>query len=168
VPPASDDTGFAAQPFSGFTSPVLAGVSPGLEAAVASNILVYPPPPLRVLVADDEPDARAALRELLHVWGHRVCEAATAAQALELAASFRPDVALVGVVLPDMDGLELAARLRSLPGLEGLAVVAVTGDAGPETVRRSDQAGVRYYLVKPVDPVLLRGVLGSIRYGEGD
>jgi CheY-like chemotaxis protein len=133
---------------------------------VIPNTPTYPLPPMRVLVVDDESDTRATLRVMLNVWGHRVCEAATADQALELAGSFQPDVVLLDLVLPGLDGLDLAVQLRRLPGLERTAMVALTGHPSEDKRQQAYESGVRHFLVKPADPVLLRGLLGSIRYPD--
>src|SRR5262245_34706281 len=146
--------------------PPTATLLPGWESPMPTPTPPSPLPPLRVLVVDDSPEARASLRQLLGIWGHPVCEAADADEALRLAPEFRPEVALVDVVMPGMDGLELASRLKEVPGLEGLAVVALTGQTDDEKIRRAYQVGVRHYLVKPADPVLLRGILGAIRYKD--
>ncbi len=124
----------------------------------------FPPPPMRVLVADDDAGARAALRELLRVWGHEVSEAADAEEAVTAAAAFRPDVLMVDGELAGAAGLP--ARLRALPGLEGVAVVVMAEGGAEETLRAAQEAGVRHRLCKPADPVLLRRVLGAIRYGD--
>jgi CheY-like chemotaxis protein len=122
----------------------------------------YSLPPLRILVVDDCPDTRESFRHLLGIWGHQVCEAADAAAALEAAIVFRPDVALVDIVLPGQDGLDLAEQLRALPGLEQIVVVTLTGYPGPDKIDRSYAVGARHFLTKPADPVLLRGLLGSL------
>src|SRR5262245_41204811 len=112
-------------------------------------------PPLCVLVVDDSPDARSSLRQLLGIWGHPVCEAADADEALRLTPAFRPDVALVAVALPGSDGRE------------GVAAVALSGPSDAGELARAFQVGTRHYLTKPVEPTLLRRALGTIR-GQDD
>jgi DNA-binding response OmpR family regulator len=128
--------------------------------------ITYPLPPMRVLVVDDEADARAALRGLLRIWGHEVCEAANAEEALRLAADFRPEVLLVNLKLPEGDGVALGTRLRELPGLDKLAVVLLAGRPDEEELQKASQAGTCHYLIKPPNPILLRSLLGSIRYTD--
>src|SRR5262245_21633312 len=111
-------------------------------------------PPLRVLIVDGCPGDRAALGRLLGIWGHPVCEAADADEALRLVPSVRPDVALVDVALPGRNGRG------------GVAVVALTGPSVAEKLERAFQIGARCYLAKPVDPALLGSILGAI--GERD
>jgi CheY-like chemotaxis protein len=88
---------------------------------------------------------------------------AVASKALERARAFHPDVAVVDVVMPGVGGLELAPRLLGVPGLERLAVVVLTGHTSEDRLDGAYRAGARHYLVKPADPVLLRGLLGSLR-----
>src|SRR5262249_4360414 len=81
---------------------------------------------LRILVVDDWPDAAESLRVLLHLWGHDVQIAGNGPEALRLAADFQPQVALLDLQMPHMDGGELGRRLRQLPGLERLLLIATT------------------------------------------
>jgi CheY-like chemotaxis protein len=114
---------------------------------------------LRVLVVDDCPDTRTGLRHLLRRWGHEVDEAAAGPAALSLAASFRPDVVLLDVGLPGMDGREVARQLRAIPGLEKALLVAVTGFGEPDNVTDCLQAGCDTHLLKPYDPLALKQLL---------
>ena len=114
---------------------------------------------LRVLVVDDCPDTRMTLRLLLALWGHDVREAADGPAALEAAARFRPHVVLLDLVLPGLDGFEVARRLRKLPGLSDVLLVAVTAYGSEEDRRRGREAGFDHYLVKPVEVRDLRRVL---------
>jgi two-component system, OmpR family, response regulator len=114
---------------------------------------------LRVLVVDDCPDLRASLRILLGLWGHDVREAPDGHAALRLAAAFRPDAVLLNVGLPGLDGYEVARRLRRLPGLGGVLLVAVTGYGSPKDVAACRAAGFDHHLLKPFDPVALERLL---------
>src|SRR5262245_31561631 len=96
---------------------------------------------LRVLVIEDCPDTRTGLRHLLRRWGHEVDEAADGPVALSSVASFCPDVVLLDIGLPGMDGREVARQLRAIPGLEKALVVAVTGFGEPDNVKDCFQAG---------------------------
>jgi CheY-like chemotaxis protein len=117
--------------------------------------------PLRVLVADDCADFRASLRILLGLWGYEMREAGDGPAALRSAAAFPPDVVLLDILLPGLDGYEVARQLRQVPGLEGVRLVAVTGYG-----RAQEEAGLRgvafdHYLLKPFDPVDLERLLAS-------
>lgn len=107
-------------------------------------------PPRRILLVDDNADARGSLAELLSLSGHEVREAPDGPSAIEAARRERPDVALLDLGLPGMDGYELARRLRAEPGLEGLLLVALSGWAGPEDRLRTAEAGFDHHLAKPV------------------
>ena len=113
----------------------------------------------RILVIEDNADARAMLRHLLEIAGHEVHEAADGRQGLEMALSIQPEVALIDLGLPGLDGYEIARRLRAADERRNILLVAVTGYGSPEDRERSLMAGFDVHLVKPVDPDLLAGVL---------
>jgi two-component system, chemotaxis family, CheB/CheR fusion protein len=117
------------------------------------------PVSLRVLIAEDNLDGLASLGVLLRLWGHEVCETADGPAALAAAVSFLPDVAVLDLGLPEMDGYELAFRLRSLPGLDGLLLVAATGFHGQE--QRAAQVGFNHLLLKPFEPQELKDLLAA-------
>ena len=121
-----------------------------------------PARPLRVLVVDDNIDAATTLGELLKVLGHEPLVAHDAPSALELAREEAPEVALVDLGLPILDGFELIARLRNLPGLQALPTVAVTGYGQPSDRARTRAAGFDRHVVKPVGLDDLRALLASL------
>lgn len=110
---------------------------------------------MRVLVVDDCRDTTSTLEALLGHWGHQAAVANDGATALSLAASFRPEVALVDLMMPGMRGDEVARALRALPGLGLAAVVALTAWTG--AIPAGDPFTCR--LVKPVAPGDLRRLL---------
>lgn len=120
-----------------------------------------PRPRRRILVVEDNEDALQSLTMLLELDGHRVCPAANGAAALRLAREFRPDVALLDIGLPDMDGYELARRLREAPERHPLLLVAVSGHAQDSHRRRAKSAGFDHLLVKPVDSDELNRLLAE-------
>ncbi len=81
--------------------------------------------------------------------------------ALRVAAEFLPDVAVVDIGLPVMDGYELAAHLRDIPGLAGLRLIALTGYSQESDRRKSREAGFHHHLVKPIDIDALEDVMGA-------
>ena len=103
-----------------------------------------------VLVVDDNVDAADSLGELLTAWGYAVTVAHDGPAALAALQDTLPDIALLDIGMPAMDGYELAAHLRFQPGCENLPVVAITGSGGPEDLRRSRAKGFSAHLVKPV------------------
>jgi len=116
----------------------------------------------RVLIVDDNSDTAETLAELARSWGHEVAVAEDGPTALELASKFLPEIALVDIGLPQMDGYELARRLRKIPGMEGLPLVAITGYARDEDRRAAHEAGFTLHLVKPVDPGRLEKLLATL------
>jgi PAS domain S-box-containing protein len=116
-------------------------------------------PMRRVLVVDDNRDAAASLAELVEVLGHRAEIALDGPAALSRARADPPDVVLCDVGLPGMSGYEVARRLRADPALDGTRLVAVTGYAQPDDLRRAEEAGFDRHLAKPLDPEALERLL---------
>jgi CheY-like chemotaxis protein len=112
------------------------------------------PRTLSIVVVEDDADSRDALSTLLELDGHRVAGAADGAEAIELARTKDPDVALIDIGLPGLDGFEVAHRIRRGAGARPI-LVALTGRGQPEDQRRALDAGFDAYLVKPVDPAEL-------------
>ena len=117
----------------------------------------------RVLVVDDNDDATTLINEALDSLGYEVRTAPDGPAALRIATEFKPQVALLDIGLPVMDGYELARRLRAAPGLGALRLVAVTGYGQREDKRRSKQAGFEAHLVKPVGLRQLQQVFEAFR-----
>jgi CheY-like chemotaxis protein len=105
----------------------------------------------RVLVVDDYADAAELLAEALSFAGYDVSTANGGLSAIEVFESSPPDAAFVDIGMPDMDGYELARRLRASPSGADLYLVALTGHSGEAERRRSVEAGFDLHLVKPVD-----------------
>jgi PAS domain S-box-containing protein len=109
----------------------------------------------RVLVIDDNVDSARSLSLLLRASGHEVATAGDGPSGVEAARTFRPEVVLLDIGLPGMNGYEVARHLRGEDGLSGLLLVALTGYGQDEDRQRSREAGFDEHLVKPVDPRLL-------------
>ena len=118
-------------------------------------------PMLRVLVVDDNADTAECLAFLFRSWGHEVAVAHDGPGAIEAAAEFRPQAALVDIGLPGLDGFEVAQRLRRLPGGGRMLIVASTGFGRDGDRRRAGEAGIDLYLVKPFDPFELEPILAA-------
>ena len=116
-------------------------------------------PPLRVLVVDDIADAADVLAMVVEVDGHDAQVARSGPAAVELAAAYRPDVVLLDLGMPGMDGYEVARRLRRQQGGERMTIIAVTGYGQDEDRERTRAAGFDHHLVKPVDMDALRRLL---------
>ena len=118
---------------------------------------------LRILVVDDNHDAAETLGLLLSSQGHEVTVEHGSMAALERARSMRPDVCLLDIGLPDMDGRELARRLKADPATSGATLVAVTGYGQQQDRDAALAAGFQHHLVKPVNVDLLLRVLDGVR-----
>jgi CheY-like chemotaxis protein len=105
-----------------------------------------------VLVVEDDPDGRAALSELLRLWGYSVTTADDGVAGVEHAVEQRPSVALVDIDLPGVDGYEVARRIREAHPDATPLLVAITGFGQPDDQRRALAAGFDLHLVKPVRP----------------
>ena len=116
----------------------------------------------KVLIVDDNRDMAEATAELATLCGHQVATAQDGPTALELASTFRPDIALIDIGLPQMDGYELARRLRKLPGMERVLLVAMTGYSREQDRRASREAGFALHLVKPVKSERLEALLATV------
>lgn len=117
----------------------------------------------RVLVVDDNLDSAESLSLLLELMGHSVRTAHDGEQALAEADAFRPELVLMDIGMPRMDGYEAARRLRQADWSADTVLVALTGWGQDEDKRRSEEAGFDHHLIKPVDPAALEALLG--KYG---
>jgi CheY-like chemotaxis protein len=115
----------------------------------------------RILVVDDNLDAALSLSRLIALLGHDVNVARDGNSALFIARSMRPDFVLLDIGLPGSDGFQVAEALRREPGLGTLKIIAVTGRGEEEDRERSQQAGIDYYLLKPIDVPFLESLLGK-------
>jgi CheY-like chemotaxis protein len=113
----------------------------------------------RILIVEDNHDAREMLRTMLELWHHIVREAADGPSAIEVALQFKPDIAIVDVGLPGLDGYEVARHLRASAGAQGLRLIALTGYGLSTDAERAREAGFDAHLVKPVHPDRLLEIL---------
>lgn len=116
----------------------------------------------RIFVVDDNRDAAESLSELLRRDGHEVQTFFDARSLLEAAAADAPEVVLLDLGMPDIDGVELACRLRSLPATSGALLIAITGWGQPADRARTKAAGIDHHFVKPVDASRLRALLAQV------
>ncbi|WP_157119354.1 PAS domain S-box protein [Azohydromonas lata] len=119
-------------------------------SAAAQTVVV--PSPRRVLVVDDHHDVAESLAMLLRMSGHDVQVAQDGPMALGMAAALRPDIVLLDIGLPGMDGYELARRIRELPELGAVQLIAVTGHGREADRQAAAAAGFHAFITKPVDP----------------
>ena len=118
-------------------------------------------PVQRVLVVDDDPDGAEMVAEMLSGWGFQTRFALDGPSAIELAKVFLPQLILLDVGLPEMDGYEVARQLRLETSLSSVRLVAVTGWSGPERETKAREAGFDHYIVKPIQPSALKPLLGE-------
>jgi CheY-like chemotaxis protein len=118
---------------------------------------------LRILIVDDNVDAADSIAMLLSMEGHQTRTVNTARAALLAAPEFRPEVVLLDIGLPEMDGYEVARRLRTQNGSQRMRLVAVTGYGQPADRRRAQAAGFDEHMVKPVEPATLQAFLRSVQ-----
>ncbi|WP_437949485.1 ATP-binding protein [Sorangium sp. So ce296] len=117
---------------------------------------------LRIAVVDDNHDAANLLAVALKRWGHDVVVAHDGLEALELLRAHRPDVAVLDIGLPGMDGYELARRLRREPALDRCTLIAVSGYGQDAHRKRAVDAGFDHHLLKPVEPSALMALLAGV------
>jgi CheY-like chemotaxis protein len=117
---------------------------------------------VRVLVVEDHTDAAELMRSAVSRLGceARVCQ--TGAEALEAASDYQPHVALLDLNLPDIDGCQVGRSLRQQPGLDKMALVAISCQAGKDDWRRSNDAGFDLHVLHPVRPDVLHSVLARV------
>jgi CheY-like chemotaxis protein len=120
----------------------------------------------RVLIVDDNQDAARLLAALLIHHGHATCVALDGPSALRMAQDFGPDIALLDIGLPGMDGYELAGRLRETPGLADVRLMAVTGYGQESDRQRSAAAGFDTHLVKPIDLIELLKHMDALQHAD--
>ena len=132
-------------------APPLAASSPGI------------PSPLRVVVVDDNRDAADTLAMLMTGLGSTVRVVYEGAAALEILPAFKPDMVLLDLGMPGMDGYEVARRIRQLPSAARILLVAITGWGEEKDQQRTREAGFDHHLTKPVRLDALRALLTSLR-----
>jgi CheY-like chemotaxis protein len=125
------------------------------------TVVGYEGPIRRVLVVDDVPANRALLRDMLTPLGFECCEAGDGQQALERMRDSRPDLVLMDVVMPGMDGLEVTRHMRQMPGGQDLPIIAITADASALHREQCMAAGVNAFLTKPIEWDRLLEVIGK-------
>lgn len=157
--PAPDTTGLNATLFA---SAYLASSNKELSEASGFSANVSQTKPL-ALVVDDAPDVLEMLAILLRHEGYQVMTAASAAAALEAAATESFDVIVSDIGMPGMDGYDLAAALRALPAYRTVPLVAVTGFAQYDDRERAAHSGFNAHLTKPINPMTLIELLARLR-----
>lgn len=121
-----------------------------------------PVPKRRVLIVDDNRDSADTLAMLLKVMGHEVGTTYDGEQGVEAAEALRPDVGLLDIGMPGLNGYDACRRIREQPWGQGMFLIALTGWDQEEDRRRTEEAGFNHHIVKPVDPDVLMKLLASL------
>ena len=116
----------------------------------------------RILIVDDNRDGADSLSEMLKIMGNDTRTAYDGEAAVSAAGEFRPDVVLLDIGLPKLNGYDACRRIRGQPWGNGMLLIALTGWGQEEDVRRSQDAGFDRHMVKPVDPTALMELLASL------
>lgn len=116
----------------------------------------------RILIADDNEDAVESLALMLDMMGNETRTALDGLAALQVGESFAPEVVLLDIGMPKLNGYDAARQIRALPWGAHLVLVALTGRSQDEDRRRSHEAGFDFHLVKPVEPAALEKLLAIV------
>jgi CheY-like chemotaxis protein len=138
----------------------VAAKAPAAAPALAAAALDRP---RRILVVDDNEDAATSLELLLKLTAHDVRTAHDGEEALQLAASDRPDVVLLDIGMPKLNGYRVAEQIRREEWGRSMSLIALTGWGQVADRERSKAAGFDHHLTKPVDPEHLRRLLADVR-----
>jgi CheY-like chemotaxis protein/anti-sigma regulatory factor (Ser/Thr protein kinase) len=131
-------------------------------ATPAAPVAKAPRKSRRILIIEDNADVRRTLADSLLLSGHDVHEAADGSAGLEVAAAAHPEIVLIDIGLPDIDGYEVARRLRSAGGTGSARLIALTGYGHAEDRQRSSNAGFDGHLTKPVPPERLEDAIAAV------
>jgi signal transduction histidine kinase/ActR/RegA family two-component response regulator len=145
-----------------FTVRLPATAAPGRAPLAESNSTAARPQGRRILVVEDNEDGRHMMETLLTLEGHIVRTAATGEEAVRVALEWLPDIALVDIGLPDIDGHEVARRLRGLFPDNPPKLVAISGFGQPGDLHNAYEAGFDLHLTKPVAPKFLHDVMNAL------
>jgi PAS domain S-box-containing protein len=126
------------------------------------------PPPRRVLVVDDHADAAESLSMMLRLMGSEVRTSSDGEAGVQVAAAFRPEVILMDIGMPRLNGYEACRRMRQEPWGHDITIIALTGWGQEEDKRQSREAGFDGHLVKPVEPADLDVLLSSLPHARKD
>lgn len=121
------------------------------------------PTSLRIVVVEDVAATAKSMSTILGLWQHETRTCGDGFSALETIRHFRPDVVLADLGLPQMSGYQLAEEIRKLPSMDDVVLIAISGYGQPADKERSQAAGFRQHLVKPIDPSELEHILDDLR-----
>lgn len=116
----------------------------------------------KILIVDDEPNIVIALEFLLQREGYRVAKAYQGVEALAVAEVFLPDIIVLDVMMPGIDGFEVARRMRNVPALEAVKIVFLTAKGTQRDKETGYASGAEYYMVKPFDNEVFVNTINEI------
>ena len=125
--------------------------------------VTHTPQRFRILVVDDNPDSAMSMAMMLSIMGHDTRTAHDGETAVATAESFLPDVVLLDIGLPKLNGYEVAQRIRESAWGKSMFLIAVTGWGQEEDRQRSSEVGLNVHMVKPVEPAALERLLTELR-----
>lgn len=117
----------------------------------------------KILVVDDNHDSALSMAMMLSIMGHDTRTAHDGETAVSTAETFLPDVVLLDIGLPKLNGYEVAQRIRETPWGASMYLIAVTGWGQDEDRQRSTEVGLNHHMVKPVEPAALEKLLAGLR-----
>ena len=132
------------------------------QERITSTATAAPASGRRILIADDNEDAVESLALLLNMMGNETRTAPDGLAALQVGETFAPEIALLDIGMPKLNGYDAARRIRALPWGARLVLVALTGRSQDEDRRRSQEAGFDFHLVKPIEPAALEKLLATV------
>jgi CheY-like chemotaxis protein len=160
-----------------------AGPGQGSEFVVRLPVLVEAPKPAppdpvvtdwknvsarRILIVEDNEDSAESLTILLNLAGHKTHTAYDGVEAMEAAAAFQPEIVLLDIGLPKLNGFEVARKIREQAWGQSIVLVALTGWGQDEDRRRSREAGFNHHLTKPIDPLALTDLLARLSPAQSE
>jgi len=120
---------------------------------------------MNILVVEDEPNNMKLITIILKKHGHETKEAYTGKEGIEKAAFFQPDVILMDIRLPDMDGFEATRKIKEIENIRNVPVIALTSYSKDDTMEKAIKAGCCGFLEKPINPVTImddiKGIIGA-------
>jgi len=136
------------------------------DVNVTAGEIKTPPKSFRILVVDDNHDSALSQAMMLSIMGHETRTAHDGESAVASAESFLPEVVLLDIGLPKLNGYEVAQRIREQPWGASMFLIAVTGWGQEEDRQRSTEVGLNVHMVKPVEPAALEKILADLAQGE--
>ncbi len=120
---------------------------------------------LKILIVDDDEDNRRLLRDLLAFYKHEVMEARNGEEGLRMAIEYKPDIILMDIQMPVMNGFEAIRRLKAMPETKDIKIISITSFAMPDERERVLRSGADGYVTKPVDIMRLPEIIEKVMRG---